>query len=187
VNTQTDLYAFGILFFELLTHKLPFPFLLSSDPQTQYKQLFDFHSGNGARELAQEIYYTGIPYVDGAGHIIGDCMQQYSANRPRNFRMLRETLENKFGLRPPDYLADDKSVNDNAYQRAISLREVQQFSEALSIFNSLLQQKPDDGRLWLEAAKTLSAMGQRDSAVKFLKQALHLDPTLEEADRLLEL
>ncbi|RLC82102.1 MAG: hypothetical protein DRJ03_19465 [Chloroflexi bacterium] len=185
VNNQSDIYSFGIIFYEMLSGRLPYPFKLNQDPKTQYKQLLDFHTSKGANDLSREIYYTGVAGVHGVGRIISGCIEYYTGNRDRDFRMLRERLEYEFKLRPRSYLNRDDSTKEDLYQRALSLHRVGRYSEALSIFNRLLQQRPDEGQLWLDTAKTQLAIGQKSSANKLLKRAIHLDPTLEEAHSLL--
>lgn len=98
--------------------------------------------------------------------------------------MLREALEREFNLRPPWY--DVSMPDDDLHSRALALYKIGRYSEALIVFNRLLQQRPNEGQLWLDAALVLRANGQAESARHFLQQAIRLDPTLVEAQRLLK-
>jgi serine/threonine protein kinase len=187
VNSQSDIYSFGIILFEMLTGNLPYPFGLSQEPETQYKELLHFHTNKGAHELAQEIYYKGINFISKTGQMVGSCIEHYTGNRFRDFTMLRKYIESEFDINTSDYPAKKTkdSTVDDLHAQALSLYKIGQYSEALSIFNKLLQTYPDNGQIWLETAKTMIAMGQKVPAKKFLKKAYCLDSSLTEANHLL--
>ncbi len=190
MNSQSDIFALGVIFYEMLTGKLPYPFELSRDPKTQFKQLSDFHSQNRMHELSQKIYYADIPDMPiglnnrEVNHIISGCLDHFSSERFRSFAQLREQLEYQLKLQPLS--TSSQPSHDDSYQRALSLHKIGRYSEALSVFNRLLQQHPNEGQLWLDAARTLLEIGDLHTAQRFLYQVLHLNPQLVEAEQLLK-
>ncbi len=177
-DTRSDIYSFGLIFYEMLAGRLPFPFRLSQDPATRFKQLSDFYARDGHRELA---VHDGQIAPDS---IISGCLSHLEY-RFSDFTMLRSALEREFRLRASDRVGAAPGVDATLHDRALALYRIGRYSESLSLFNRLLQQQPNAGQLWLDAAQALLANGQPESARRFLQRAVELDPSLDEARRLL--
>jgi tetratricopeptide (TPR) repeat protein/tRNA A-37 threonylcarbamoyl transferase component Bud32 len=194
LDTRTDIHAFGVLLYQLLTKRMDF--------STSYPG-----------SLIQADKSVGELPV-GIRKVIFACVQPRPDRRPQSFGEVRDRLATAYGqitsrvVRPPSRatpmgVADwqNKGValqalgfNEDAllcYDRALrmaprdpdllkdkgaALHTLGRYAEAVSCFDTGLLIKSDDAGLWNDKGLTLKALKRLEEAVQCYNEALALCP-----------
>ena len=193
LDTRTDIFAFGIMFYQMLTQDLP-------------------PVGEARSHIAECASAYRVP--DDLKKIILRCVQSNQRRRPNDFRELRSSLEVPYerltgNAAPPPadpVEMDATDLNDKGialqklgdhegalacYERAVwiddqdsvlwlnygaGLAKLNRFAEALDCFDRGLQVDPQEPTLWANKALALAALNHPDEAKACHKRALELRP-----------
>lgn len=178
-DSRSDIFSLGLIFFEMITGRLPYPFDLSDDPTTAFQQLKAFHLNVGMDEITKGLYYKDFDGYrsDPLGiHLSGYLLH----SRERRYSSFREVVALQtqiLKVKPRLYPLPKKRV-EGLFERAVSMYKLGRHQEALACFNQLLVQEPTNALYWLEAAKPLVASGDTAAARQFEAKARELDPGL---------
>ncbi len=184
LDERSDIFSFGVLFYEMLEGRLPYPFntqdLKSSDQW--HTQLNKFYS-----EMAPSVFradhHWSSPWLGIQGtfeNIVLGCLLPYRRNRWRNFETLRQEFEFQF----PDMIDRDTNENEEAdlHQKALTLYRIGNLSKALQMFNQALKENPNVADLWRDAAIALVDAEMLPTAKEFVARARKLDPDIDISD-----
>jgi predicted Zn-dependent protease len=115
--------------------------------------------------LTEQLYWNGLPGIDDRAlrGIVSHCLQEYPGERPRSFHEILVAVESILGVesdaRPPRELAPAEK-----FERALSLCEIGRIDRALTVFNRLMVERPDDVALWKRIATVLELVNKNDFA-----------------------
>lgn len=182
LDERSDIFSFGIMFFEMLQGYLPYP--------------FDGTNLNGAqwREYLKKFYEDINFYADDfrslpwrylsdkeGGEVLVDivmkCIFPERDNRHRSFKKLCQLFEhylNQF----LDQSSAKEEIND-LHQRAMALYRIGQVNKALTIFNLALKENPSNAEIWRDAAVALVDINMLSTATEFVIRAKNLNPEID--------
>ena len=170
VDGRADIYALGIMLFEMTTGNLPFYSALSED-------WVQFH-------LLQPMPNLDRRYPAQLDALIQQCTQKRASDRPASFGIVRRELINIYESitekKPPS--KNVAPVHPNQIMRkGIGLASLGEVAPALECFERALAIDPSNAVTWVNKAHALDLLGRKEEAVESIDRALENDPGNAEA------
>jgi serine/threonine protein kinase len=176
VDTRSDIFSFGIIFYEMLMKQLPYPFETKGLTSKDWHELLS--------KLYSENYYTMDDYQHTLWRDMGDnipdtlqsvvipCILPNPHNRFWSFHEVRKSIESKF----PSVVQYTPINDDNEYLhlKALAFYKLGKLEKASDLFNLALQREPSKAELWRDAAIVLQDLGMNSLANEFTLKAKSL-------------
>jgi eukaryotic-like serine/threonine-protein kinase len=162
VDIRTDIYAFGVMMYEMLSGRLPF-------------------AGRSFEEFARLHSQTPPPRLSSISPSlwrgIAKCLEKRPDDRFQDFggveRWLRSTLTPGRVHTPP---ASHEKAESDAISRGLSAANLGDFVEALRWLDQAIDQSPENAEAWTHRGKVLEVMGKPDAALESHDRAITLRP-----------
>ncbi len=171
VDIWSDIYSFGIVFYEMLTGRLPYPFdihthkcksMLREKLMEFHRSDYDFHKELSYKKIISEL-------SDEVGTIIGHCLAKLPAQRVVDFRYLQLWIERELGRASKTIPAQLQEVD--FHRKGVNLQAIGKHSKSLEWFNHALSVNPLNPKIWLDAATSCEALGMKREAADFRNRA----------------
>ncbi len=168
IDVRTDVYAFGIMLFEMLTGSRPFK-------GNRHHECFEEHKTIIPPDPVS--INAEIPLKLAA--LILRCLAKSPAERPANFRVLERELSSLLSDGYQEVVpaaACGEQTTEDLIDRGISLITLDHYDEALACFDNLLTSSPQSARLWSHKGDVFSGLHRYEAALDCYDRALKLDP-----------
>jgi tetratricopeptide (TPR) repeat protein len=172
LDTRTDIHAFGVMLYEMLTRDLPAYY-------SEHEQDRGLQRGWMAHEyISMSVDRFRLPKE--LWRVILACVEHDPAKRPASFADLREELNgilrkrHRREVRPPSVPVTVGA--DYWNNKAISFHALERHEEALQCYEKALRIDPQDGDLWQNRGAVLISLRRLEEAIESLERAAALIP-----------
>jgi tetratricopeptide (TPR) repeat protein len=166
VGVWTDIYAFGVLLYELFTGKLPFDSMRDESLIRMH-----FHvPARDPREIKPALH-------KGVAHVVLRCLDKRQADRYQTFREVEEDLQilrkHLFAERyAVSWPADGEAERDRLTERGLAHMDMGEYSEALSCFRQAVTLDDDHAAGWLNLARARLKLWQYNETLQAVDAGL---------------
>jgi tetratricopeptide (TPR) repeat protein len=175
VTTRSDIYSFGVMFYEMLTRRKPFYGATREDVKYRHQH----EKPRNPRELNPSI----PPQLDS---LAMKCLEKDPINRYQSFGELKTELE-KINDRLPGKkpLVTDVPFelppDSELLRKGFTFLNLTKYKEAMGYFDEMLKIAPENHEAWNNKGVCLSGLGDYERAVKCFEKALELNPNYPQA------
>ncbi|MFL5804011.1 MAG: protein kinase domain-containing protein [Roseiflexaceae bacterium] len=166
IGVWTDIYAFGVMLYELFTGKLPFDSMRDESLIRMH-----FHvPPRDPRDLKPDLH-------KGAAHIVLRCLAKRPAERYQSFREVEEDLQllrkhlfaERFAIVWP---VDGDAERDRWTERGLAHIDMGEYSEALTCFRQALALDDSRAEGWLNMARARLKLWQYNETLRAIDDGL---------------
>lgn len=167
VSSQSDIYSFGVLIYELVTSTLPF----QANTISAYKDLHQKHNPKEPKKINSKI-------PDRLNTLILRCIEKKPENRFQSFATLKDELVNiYFDLTQLNFPIKNKEFTPligDVLMNCDALINMGYNSEALELVKKLLEQDTENPQINAKEGLILQKLEKYDESINSLKRAVDL-------------
>jgi serine/threonine protein kinase len=170
VETESDIYSFGVMLYEMLTGRRPF---FAHSMETYMQKHLTEEPGNPG-EINSEI----TAELDS---IVMQCLQKSPEDRYHNFRELKEDLmeiyEDITGQSCKLSEIIDEELPEVIWtNKGYSLNSLGRYEEAITCFDKALEINPKFAFAWISKGYSLNSLGRYEEAINCHDKVLEKSP-----------
>jgi serine/threonine protein kinase len=160
LDTRADIFAFGVMFYQMLTQDLP-------------------PVGAARSHIAKRASAYGVP--DNLKEIMIRCVQPDVRRRPNDFRELRRLLERSYrrltGEDPASPAPLEEMSASDWSDKGIAMLELSNLEEAVACFKRSLSLNDGNAETWLNYGSPLMELKRFSEALDSFDRGLDIHPT----------
>jgi len=168
VDTRSDIYSFGIMFYEMLTGSKPIPGNNVMEYMRHHSECIPLPPCQLNSAVPREL-----------SDVVLRCLEKDPAKRFSTFRELKDVILLIFrSFTGADYLPEKAAVEMTAEEltnKALSLAALGRHEDAVRAFDDGLLRTPKNADLWARKGDSLSALGRMKDAIKCYDKSIMLN------------
>jgi tetratricopeptide (TPR) repeat protein/tRNA A-37 threonylcarbamoyl transferase component Bud32 len=168
VDTRSDIYSFGIMFYEMLTGSRPIPGNNVMEYMRHHAECIPLPPCQLNSAVSREL-----------SDIVLRCLEKDPAKRFPTFRELRDVILLIFRSHTGfDYLPEKEAAEMTAEEwtnKALSLAALGRHEDAVRAFDDGIIKAPRNADLWAKKGDSLAALGSMKDAIKCYDKSLILN------------
>jgi len=160
LDTRTDIYSFGVMFYEMLTRDLPPLGCLASS------------------HIAESTHVCQIP--NPLSKLILSCVEANPTKRPTNFHQVRSLLEaahrDLLGETAPPEAGPIEMTASDWTGKGLALDHLGHSEEACACLKRAVDLSPADATVWMNYGGQLRKLGRLEESLSCIERGLQIDP-----------
>lgn len=177
VDQHSDIYSFGVMFFQMLTGRFPFDETLIKEGSDMRQTLYQLHRTYPRHPPSD--FYSRVPLV--LDQLVLDCLQISYTARPSGFTEIKTRLMEGY-----------KAVTERSYRRieeiehigvritwnnkGVAFLQLKQYARALECLQEAEEVYGEDADVYANMSLAYEGLGDWDKALEYCKRALEMEP-----------
>ena len=172
IDTRADIYSFGIVLYQMITGKYPYPIKIGTPEEFYVNHL-------KGKQVPLLKVNSDIPVE--LNSLVTKCLEKKPRNRYQNFAQLKQDLSNIYRTLTGRKLVlaegEELDVND-LLNKGVSLAMLGRPEEAIEFYDNALKINPRDADAWANKGTALRRLKKLEQAIECHDEALEINPRL---------
>jgi molecular chaperone DnaK len=171
VDTRSDIYSFGVMFYEMLTGRLPFKTNNFMEYESKHLDEKPFNPTLLNHKIPEYVSF-----------VVMKCLQKYPEKRYQTFSELKTDLKRayeKTGGHFPEILNTGLSTAHDLTLDGFLLLNLNNYIEATAYFDNAIDLDSGYGLAWAGKGVSLLKAGKNDGAINCFHKTLEINPDIK--------